>query len=1349
MSKVRPVLAINLALGALLAGGVGAQVPPARTSAVAAKAFRHPDLTIPNRLEPVDRLPFAEATLAREQLDGLGVRYSGAMFDRRAGRWATLMPDVRLLKAGDGGAWQALSRAAPGAGSSLEEATRLALLDYLQTNRDLLGIDVAELSPAQFTVHDGGERIQIYAAREINGIPVPGTHLTAVIGHGNLILLGVRHWGDVSVSTAPEVSVKDATQAVAEHLGDLRMDGLRRPAELILVPTAAGRDPAAVAVGAGYRHRLAWVIAPELRGQPGRWEALVDAHNGELLSFVDTRSYATTRTVVGGVFPVSNDGAAPDGVEQAGFPMPFADVTDSGHTSYTDGGGNHPVCVDGEVTTALDGRYIRIDDFCGAIDESSTGDVDLGAGAGQDCDVPIPGESSPGNTHAARTAYYHLNRIAEQARAHLPGNFWLRNQLTAAVNIPDLGVPEYNCNAFWDETTVNFFTSGEAAPGLVCSNTGEIAGVLDHEWGHGLDDNDAMPTISSPGEGIADAYAALWLDDSCIARGFYLGDNLCGGEIDPCTACNGVRDIDWAMRESGQPHDLPWIDAQCDPPFLGDVGPCGGDIYCESAVYSEAIWDLVHRDLQAAPFNMDLNTALEVGTRLVYLGAGAVGAWYQCVDGTGAGDGCNADGGYLNFLAIDDDNGTLADGTPHMQAIFNAFDRHGIACATPTVQNSGCAGAPTAAPTVTAAPIDRGAVLSWPAVAGAAKYQVFRSDGVLGCDLGKIKVGETTDTEFIAGGLLESHEYFFVVIPVGGDDSCLGPASSCTAVTPSGGAGLAFDESSIELEVLNGDLDPVIDNCEQAIVRFDVFNVGTGSLSNVELVDVQALSHPASVTVTSALPALLSPSLSGCVSAPGSFSFVAEGLSLNDTLEFRVEVTGDELAGRVVSHTVRLPGTETSLERHASVTFDFESDLEGWEVVEGTFQRTGAGGGAQGTTFYAASSGNLANQCDAIRSPMFRLAPTSTLSLWTNYDIEPDFDIEGDIFWFDRANVGLYEVSSSRRTPVSPDGGRDYNAGGLYGTCGTENQEGWADAATTWAESTWSAAALGAAEAAGEFVQLDVRYGTDVDVEGRGFWFDEVTVTDVELVVGDAQVDLCVAGNSPPVAVADPATAASSAAVVIPVLANDSDPDFGDTLRVIGVTQPAMGTAVVNAVGPGLDTVTYIPGDGPGGLDTFLYSVADGRGGSAIASVTVDRTFIFYCGFETGDTSTWSSLLGRCDPEGTYTVTSPESIQYTCCLGIVDFTIDQFTLTAGGAEISSSPSNPVPLLGDGASCPGGIFSNTGSIPGGCTETYSVDGTFTGPNSWTGTYSVIFTGAECSCFDLDPCLDQSFSVTATR
>ena len=334
-------------------------------------------------------------------------------------------------------------------------------------------------------MHDDGDLIQIYVGRRIGVVPVRDSYLTAVINHGNLTLFGAHHWGDVEVATQPSIPSAAAQATLSAHLKGIQLGGDRQEPELILVPTAVGEDPRTVSMGEGYRYRLCWVLRPELPGSLGRWEALVDAHTGELLSFTDTLTYATTRKAVGGIYPISNDGEPPDGIEQPGYPMPYADLTTLSGTLFTDAGGNYPVCVDGEVTTTLSGRYIRIEDFCGPLAESSPGDIDLGTSGGIDCDVPS-GSDSLGNTHAARTAFFELNRIAEQARGYLPGNEWLQRQLTAVTNIPDFGYPEFNCNAFWDETTVNFFTSGSLPQGGPdCSNTGELAGVLDHEWGHG------------------------------------------------------------------------------------------------------------------------------------------------------------------------------------------------------------------------------------------------------------------------------------------------------------------------------------------------------------------------------------------------------------------------------------------------------------------------------------------------------------------------------------------------------------------------------------------------------------------------------------------------------------------------------------------------------------------------------------------------------------------------------------------------------------------------------------------------------------------------------------------------
>jgi putative metal-binding protein len=122
-----------------------------------------------------------------------------------------------------------------------------------------------------------------------------------------------------------------------------------------------------------------------------------------------------------------------------------------------------------------------------------------------------------------------------------------------------------------------------------------------------------------------------------------------------------------------------------------------------------------------------------------------------------------------------------------------------------------------------------------------------------------------------------------------------------------------------------------------------------------------------------------------------------------------------------------------------------------------------------------------------------------------------------------------------------------------------------------------------------------------------------------------------------------------------------------------------------------------------------------------------------------------------CDPDGVYNVQGPPK-QYSCCSGLVSVTVSSFIFSNDGATIQTSPSNPVTMTGSPTTCPSGSFSNSGSIPGGCTETYSVAGTFNAANSWTGTYSLTFTGPDCDCFGGlfgTPCVNQVFNVNAVK
>jgi hypothetical protein len=87
--------------------------------------------------------------------------------------------------------------------------------------------------------------------------------------------------------------------------------------------------------------------------------------------------------------------------------------------------------------------------------------------------------------------------------------------------------------------------------------------------------------------------------------------------------------------------------------------------------------------------------------------------------------------------------------------------------------------------------------------------------------------------------------------------------------------------------------------------------------------------------------------------------------------------------------------------------------------------------------------------------------------------------------------------------------------------------------------------------------------------------------------------------NAPPNAADDTASTLEDEAVVIDVLANDSDPD-GDALSIVAVSAPAHGTAEAVAGG-----VLYTPTPDYNGTDSFSYTISDGNGGEDSATVTV------------------------------------------------------------------------------------------------------------------------------------------------
>ena len=105
-------------------------------------------------------------------------------------------------------------------------------------------------------------------------------------------------------------------------------------------------------------------------------------------------------------------------------------------------------------------------------------------------------------------------------------------------------------------------------------------------------------------------------------------------------------------------------------------------------------------------------------------------------------------------------------------------------------------------------------------------------------------------------------------------------------------------------------------------------------------------------------------------------------------------------------------------------------------------------------------------------------------------------------------------------------------------------------------------------------------------------------IQDAAGATAEAIVDLLV--DAPPLAVDDTALTAAATPVVVPVLANDLDPE-GQPLTVVAVAAPGHGTVEI----PGDGTLRYTPQHGFAGSDSFTYSVADPHGATASAMVTV------------------------------------------------------------------------------------------------------------------------------------------------
>ncbi len=784
---VKAALKLSLALAGLgLVGPAGAQVALERGSDLHALTFESSRLTTAPDIVPLDEardMVALEADLAFLDFARTQGGNWTAYVDRRTGL-------VEYFE-GSGLAW------VPGQGNELPvdalvtspgaaPGVDLAVLDrnaleLARVTAPMFGVDAAALrlnagrsgSPAPHVWFVDYDVL-------LDGVPIEGARVVFTVNNGNLVAVGSENL-PAAGTRSPRVRVDlfAARKVVSDHVGgllpgdqwidagsyhllpanriDLRHDGGFEPGR--------GRDVAGV-----------WQFVFHRPGELGTFRARVDVETGELHDFLDLNEYGS---VTGGVY--AGDRPAAEIVR----PLPFANVATG---VYANSAG---IFSGTTGTTTLTGQYIRVVDSCGSISKAADGAgvIAMGTSGGTDCTTP--GTGGAGNTHAARTQYYALNRAKEAARGWLPSNSWINAQLRANTNLNQV------CNAYWNGSTVNFFRSGSG-----CANTGELPGVSLHEYGHGLDSNDGSG--SSPDNGTGETYgdwtAALATHNSCVGNGF-LSSN-CGGYGNACTSCTGVRDIDWAKHSRNTPSTVAnFTQTTCPQPSANNpnyVGPCGKDAiarsqtakkregHCESYVSSEALWDLVARDLA----NPGSGAAWTVADRLWYLSRSTATAAFSCnVSGTTwTSSGCATGSLFRVFRTVDDDNGNLADGTPHGGAIAAAFNRHGIACTTDAGWNTTFAAVtPPAVPSLTATAGDNSVALSWSGSSGV--YDVYRNE--MGCNAGFTKVvNDRTTTSYTDAAVANGVTYYYqVVAQPSGNEAAASAPSTCRSVTPTAGSG--------------------------------------------------------------------------------------------------------------------------------------------------------------------------------------------------------------------------------------------------------------------------------------------------------------------------------------------------------------------------------------------------------------------------------------------------------------------------------------------------------------------------------------------------------------------------------
>ena len=453
--------------------------------------------------------------------------------------------------------------------------------NHVNELRDLLGANIGELVPK---VQPGGDiTIGVMYDRDndtygfstfrfdqhYNGIPVfrSGVGFLVRNDNDNSLMMSSFNVRDLDGFNVGPIGQVEVSAAMLESVAGLIASGGQKLSVLgqIEVGDIETAEPRFV-IYAGANERIEEPqLAVEFMAERGSVTTYPDYQKYRVVASVATGEILLSENQIhevdvdGNVSGRATDGLnAPECDPESTFAMPYAQVSIAGgNSTFADVDGNFTIPNGGSgsvtVTSQLRGQWFEVRDQAAGNQIPTLNQTVTPPG-------PVNFLHNPGNNNNLSTAnvntYLESNIVRDYTLFYAPTFPTIGNQTFFDINT-NIGD---NCNAFYNGTSINFFTAGGG-----CNNTA-FSDVVHHEYGHHLISVSGNGQ-GQLGEGSGDVMGVLIQDDPVLGQGF----TTCG---------QGIRD------------------ARNFRSF-----PCNGGIHDCGQLISGCVWDLRNELIVTEPAN--------------------------------------------------------------------------------------------------------------------------------------------------------------------------------------------------------------------------------------------------------------------------------------------------------------------------------------------------------------------------------------------------------------------------------------------------------------------------------------------------------------------------------------------------------------------------------------------------------------------------------------------------------------------------------------------------------------------------------------------------------------------------